>query len=184
MPTNSGSSDDRPPFSLKVLHPCTRSWDSLQGDNRRRYCDDCNLHVWNASELTENQARDLLAAPGRVCMGGMAKADGLLLTKERLCEEAKQHLRRRPLLRIAAALGLISIPTALAACAQRPAGDVSRLSGKVAVPSQQNTDPPLMRPPGDLAAPPPPVLHDPPRPIYPGEMRLPTPPPPTNDEPQ
>jgi hypothetical protein len=39
------------------------------GDERRRYCSECCLHVHNAAELTRREARTLVsAAPGRVCM--------------------------------------------------------------------------------------------------------------------
>ncbi len=163
------------PLSLKVLHPCTRTWDSLDGDTHRRYCDDCNLHVHNVSELTDHQARKLLASPGRICISGLAKSDGLLLTKDRLRDEAKHHLRRRPLLRIAAALGLISIPTALAACAQqRLQGDCNAALSD----SKQTTEPEYHRLGGALPAiqhPTPPSSHpDIPAPIYPGMMQRPT----------
>lgn len=133
------------PISLTVLHPCTRTWNSLEsvsGDRTRRYCDQCDLHVNNVSELSDAQAHQLMLTPGRVCISGIAKSDGILLTKSRLREEARIHIRRRPLLRIAAALGLISLPTALIACNQKSTTpDSSTSSTSPQEPTTQSNNP-------------------------------------------
>lgn len=54
---------------LQIHKPCPKSWSQLVGDERRRFCSECSLHVHNAEELTRNEAQALVSeARGRVCM--------------------------------------------------------------------------------------------------------------------
>ncbi len=54
---------------LQIRKPCPKLWDDLQGDERRRYCSECALHVHNSAALTQREAETLLReAEGRVCM--------------------------------------------------------------------------------------------------------------------
>jgi len=54
---------------IQIRKPCPKLWDDLQGDERRRFCSECSLHVLNAAELTRREAEELVAgAQGRVCM--------------------------------------------------------------------------------------------------------------------
>jgi hypothetical protein len=34
---------------VRVASPCTADWDATHGDDRVRYCGQCNLHVYNLS---------------------------------------------------------------------------------------------------------------------------------------
>lgn len=54
---------------LRIQTPCPKSWGELSGDDRKRFCSQCSLHVHNAAELTRREAEDLVqASDGRVCM--------------------------------------------------------------------------------------------------------------------
>src|SRR5258707_5839749 len=56
-----------PPIQIRT--PCSKRWEELVGDERRRFCCECSLHVHNSAELTQREAHALVSqAPGRVCM--------------------------------------------------------------------------------------------------------------------
>jgi hypothetical protein len=58
-----------PLADLRIQAPCPRSWDELRGDQRKRFCSSCSLHVHNTAALTLPEARALLADPAqRVCL--------------------------------------------------------------------------------------------------------------------
>ena len=69
---------------LRVAKPCSASWADMQGDERVRFCALCQLNVYNLSELTSEEARQLLRrrVPGRICARFYRRFDGTVLTKD------------------------------------------------------------------------------------------------------
>lgn len=66
----------------------------MTGDDRVRFCDQCNLHVYNISEMTRKQAEALIAkTEGRICAKLHRRADGTVLTKD--CPVGLKAIRRR-----------------------------------------------------------------------------------------
>jgi hypothetical protein len=54
---------------LQIHKPCPKIWDELVGDGKKRFCSECCLHVHNAAQLTQREARTLVSgASSRVCM--------------------------------------------------------------------------------------------------------------------
>lgn len=54
---------------LSIKTPCPKKWEELAGDERRRYCSACALHVWNGARLRRAEAQALVVgATERVCM--------------------------------------------------------------------------------------------------------------------
>jgi hypothetical protein len=54
---------------LHMPHPCPKRWGELQGDNRKRFCSSCSLHVHDTALLTRAEARELLGnGAARVCL--------------------------------------------------------------------------------------------------------------------
>jgi len=106
---------------IEIATPCDRTWDSLVGDERRRYCGDCRLHVYNFSAMTARETRSLLqTAEGRVCGRYFRKADGTVIVQDCGPIRAAIHRRTRRIRVAAAALfGLVSTFT-FGACG--PAG--------------------------------------------------------------
>jgi hypothetical protein len=47
---------------LKVVSPCPVSWESLEGEGSVRYCNKCNLHVTDLSDMPEACAIELVRA--------------------------------------------------------------------------------------------------------------------------
>jgi hypothetical protein len=91
---------------LRVASPCHVSWEGMEGDARVRFCSQCSLHVYDISEMTNDEARALFAnAEGRVCARLYRRADGTILTRD--CPVGLRALHRR----VARAAG-----AALAAC--------------------------------------------------------------------
>ncbi|HKR00823.1 MAG TPA: carboxypeptidase-like regulatory domain-containing protein [Pyrinomonadaceae bacterium] len=79
---------------LRIASPCNVGWGNMSGDDRVRFCDQCNLHVYNISEMTSAQVRALIAkSEGRVCARLYRRADGTVLTRD--CPVGLRAFRRR-----------------------------------------------------------------------------------------
>lgn len=69
--------DDR--VELHIAEPCSKSWDELTGDDARRYCSKCELHVIHGSALTRDEAIRLVQGSSeRVCMSFEVGENGAL----------------------------------------------------------------------------------------------------------
>lgn len=55
----------------------------MVGDERRRYCGECRLNVYNLSGMTRAEAENLLEnAEGRLCVRYYTRPDGSVLTQD------------------------------------------------------------------------------------------------------
>lgn len=97
---------DSPLANLKVASPCSADWDRMAGDDRKRFCGDCKLHVYNLSGMTKYDAENLLRlSEGRLCVRYFQRADGTVLTQE--CPVGWAKVRRRLSLAATAAFGML-----------------------------------------------------------------------------
>ena len=79
---------------LRIASPCPANWEGMKGDDRVRFCELCNLHVYNFAELTRSEAASLVAnTEGRICARLYRRADGMVITKD--CPVGLRALRRR-----------------------------------------------------------------------------------------
>ena len=79
---------------LYVAKPCTADWNAMTGNERVRFCDHCQLNVYNLSALTRSQAEELIAqSEGRLCTKFYRRADGTILTQD--CPVGLRALTRR-----------------------------------------------------------------------------------------
>ena len=79
---------------VRVASPCTADWDSMIGDERVRFCGQCELNVYNLSALTRAQAENLISGTeGRLCVRFHQRKDGSILTQD--CPVGLRALRRR-----------------------------------------------------------------------------------------
>ena len=82
---------------LKIASPCHVSWDSMRnlyGSDAIRHCDQCNLNVYNISEMAAADAVDLIErAEGRVCVRMYKRPDGTVITAN--CPVGVKRKRRR-----------------------------------------------------------------------------------------
>ena len=79
---------------VRVATPCPVSWSNMEGDERVRFCRQCELNVYNISEMTKAEAESLIAREeGRLCSRMYRRADGTILTKD--CPVGVRALRKR-----------------------------------------------------------------------------------------
>jgi len=68
--------------TIKIAAPCQAEWKWMYGDDRVRFCGQCNLNVFNLSAMTKEEAEDLIRrADGRLCVRFYQRSDGTILTK-------------------------------------------------------------------------------------------------------
>jgi hypothetical protein len=80
--------------ALRVASPCSVPWESMQGDDRVRFCGQCRLNVYDLSALSSDEARALLEkSEGRTCVRFFRRRDGTVLTRD--CPVGARTVRRR-----------------------------------------------------------------------------------------
>ena len=101
---------------IEVASPCTQDWNKMAGDEKRRFCGECRLHVHDLSAMTRDEAESLLrTAEDRVCVRFYRRPDGRVLTKD--CVTARDRIRRRVRrLRVAAAALLAFLAPFVGGC--------------------------------------------------------------------
>ena len=90
---------------MKITEPCDRSWDELEdrattGETGARYCGSCDRNIRNVSTMTRAEADAMVASERsgnseRICVFGMARPDGTLMTADELPGRIAEWLRRR-----------------------------------------------------------------------------------------
>lgn len=79
---------------LRVASPCPANWEQMSGDDRVRFCQLCNLHVYNISQMTRKETAALIAeTEGRLCARLYRRPDGTVITKD--CPVGLRAIRRR-----------------------------------------------------------------------------------------
>lgn len=93
---------------LRVAAPCSADWDqmfSFEGE-RVRFCSQCNLNVYNLSDMSRQEAEDLITkAEGRLCVRFYQKADGSVLTQN--CPVGLKAIKRRMARAAQVVLGMV-----------------------------------------------------------------------------
>ena len=74
---------DSPLNNISIASPCAADWNEMYGDERKRFCGDCKLNVYNLSGMTKNEAEALVMnAEGRLCVRFYRRADGSVITQD------------------------------------------------------------------------------------------------------
>ena len=69
--------------NIKIASPCSANWDAMLGDDRKRFCSECKLNVYNLSGMSKSEAENLLIeSEGRVCVRFYRRSDGSVLTQD------------------------------------------------------------------------------------------------------
>lgn len=69
--------------SVRIASPCSASWDEMYGNERKRFCSECKLNVYNLSDMSQREAENfLINSEGRVCLRIFRRKDGTILTKD------------------------------------------------------------------------------------------------------
>jgi len=70
-------------LDLEIARKCPADWKKMQGDDKVRYCNRCNLNVYNLSALTKDEAVSLVQeTEGRLCARLFRRKDGTVLTSD------------------------------------------------------------------------------------------------------
>src|ERR1700720_2010162 len=79
---------------VRIAAPCTADWDQMIGNDRARFCGQCNLNVYNLSSMSKAEAESFIAGnEGRLCVRFYRRADGSILTNN--CPVGLRAIRRR-----------------------------------------------------------------------------------------
>jgi hypothetical protein len=98
--------------SLRIASPCKADWGAMQGDDRVRFCGQCEKNVYNLSGMRRDEADALIqGAEGKVCIRMYRRADGTVLTSD--CPDGVRRKRRRRLA-IVAGSGVFAAASATA----------------------------------------------------------------------
>jgi hypothetical protein len=97
---------ESPLDNLRVASPCPADWNAMQGDDRKRFCGECKLNVYNLSGMTRYDAEHLLRmSEGRLCVRYFNRSDGTVLTKD--CPVGWALVKKRVSVFAAAAFSLV-----------------------------------------------------------------------------
>src|SRR5262245_7201558 len=81
---------------IKIAAPCSADWDQMFSfeDKRVRFCSQCNLNVYNLSDMSRQEAEVLInKTEGRLCVRFYRRADGSILTQN--CPVGLRAIKRR-----------------------------------------------------------------------------------------
>jgi hypothetical protein len=120
----------KPNISLNqvmIATPCPMRWEELAGDDRKRFCAQCGLNVYNISAMTKTEAESFITnAEGRICAKIYRRADGTILTRD--CPVGLRAVRKKVSRATAAAFSaLVSLFGGTMTFAQQQPKDGSRI---------------------------------------------------------
>jgi hypothetical protein len=100
--------------TVRVASPCPVSWEKMEGDDRMRFCNVCQLNVYNLSAMDVDEAAALISGnDSRLCVRFFRRADGTVLTQD--CPEGvRRKESRRDKRGAVAGVGALAAVSALA----------------------------------------------------------------------
>jgi hypothetical protein len=79
---------------LRIEQPCHAEWNEMAGDDRQRFCQGCQKHVYNFAAMTRDEAERLVCqAAGSLCLRFARDTSGTVVTFD--YEKKKGVLARR-----------------------------------------------------------------------------------------
>ena len=80
--------------SIKVASPCSANWGEMIGNDRQRFCGECEKNVFNLSAMTKQEAESLIMnTEGRLCARFYRRSDGTVMTQD--CPVGWKAVKRR-----------------------------------------------------------------------------------------
>ena len=80
--------------NVRVAAPCNADWEQMIGNERARFCGQCNLNVYNLSSMTRSEAESFIVKnEGRLCVRYYHRADGSVITEN--CPVGLRAIRRK-----------------------------------------------------------------------------------------
>ncbi|MBA3993799.1 MAG: hypothetical protein C0469_09755 [Cyanobacteria bacterium DS2.3.42] len=91
---SSKCADDALVQKLYIAAPCDVGWDTMEGDERTRFCGQCKLNVYNIAEMSTKEAATLIRGnEGRLCLRLYKRKDGTIITDN--CPVGLRKIRDR-----------------------------------------------------------------------------------------
>jgi hypothetical protein len=92
---------------VQIASPCNADWNAMSGDDRVRFCGQCNKNVYNLSSLTSDEGAALVREKeGRLCVRFYRRGDGTMLTAD--CPVGLRRARFRKLALSGVGLGILA----------------------------------------------------------------------------
>lgn len=92
---------------IRIASPCTARWDDMKGDDRARFCPQCQKSVYDISALSRAEAEALVTqSGGSPCIRLYRRADGTVLTAD--CPDGVRRKRVRLTVLSAAGAGALA----------------------------------------------------------------------------
>lgn len=104
----------------------------MKGNDRKRFCDQCNLHVHNLSAMSPRQIQTLALTPGRRCVAYLQTEDGNIRTRPRFESIRRPFIRS---CRLMASLLALIFPFSFIGCAEKSTPPVETPQSQT-IPSQ------------------------------------------------
>jgi hypothetical protein len=103
---------------LPIASPCNADWTTMTLEDRGRFCGECSKVVRELAQLTESEARALLASPPTegLCVRYVHDATGEILFRRDVVPVARLTRVGRVRRAAAMALAAASLPVAVAGC--------------------------------------------------------------------
>lgn len=95
--------------NIEIAAPCSVSWESMTGDEKKRFCRHCRLNVYNISEMSSAEAQQLLFnsdSSKPLCVRLYRRFDGTVITRN--CPVGLKKIRAH-LSRFAQAIGVAAL---------------------------------------------------------------------------
>lgn len=104
---------------VRIASPCNARWEDMSGDDRSRFCQHCQKHVFNLAAMSRAEAEQLVREKnGKLCGRFYQRRDGRMLTGN--CPVGQRRRRNRLIKFCAAGFAAIAIlSTAVAAGGNR-----------------------------------------------------------------
>lgn len=100
--------------NITVATPCAADWNTMQGTEQVRFCQQCQLNVYNLSGMSGKAAEALIQSQeGRLCVRFYQRPDGTILTQD--CPVGLQALHRRKITRWGSLAAAVTIVTVMGA---------------------------------------------------------------------
>src|SRR3954451_1469798 len=97
---------DSPLNNIRIASPCSADWEQMYGDDRKRFCGDCKLNVYNLSGMSREEAEALIMnAEVRLCVRYYKRRDGSVITDD--CPVGWARVKQRTRVIVTAAFSMI-----------------------------------------------------------------------------
>lgn len=93
-------------MELTISSPCPKRWESLIGNDRVRYCGECNLNVYNLTVMPPSEIEQLLhRTGGRLCVQIYVRKDRTGTLRD--CPGGRRDIVHRRVRTMAIAFGVL-----------------------------------------------------------------------------